>query len=385
MCAPYAWRMSQITRTTTELPLSVARRLAHLEPALQILWTIIAEAVSEETERQYRLAYERMRLRGLLPEQIGARSRRSFNFYRAALVYCSIERLAELDERLRLTGATISPKRAHQLLDLIEMELAVLADYPPNAKNCACRWQRPGGKRVRHSKRNKLSTLPANWRLRMLRACTESSRYFAAMLVLTLTGLRPAELAKGVRVAMAGATEIMISIRGAKVTAIAGQPIRHLWFAIDNPITRRLAQMVEASGGDTGLIVSIASAGALTGFVRRLSRRVFSRHRYIVSPYSFRHAFASDRKAEGVSLEDLAAMLGHATDRSQRGYGSANQGRPLGRMSGFSATREVRAVPASKEAVLWVAAKTSLVNGHTGRHSVTGLGGIRPSGHAPAS
>jgi integrase len=45
-----------------------------------------------------------------------------------------------------------------------------------------------------------------------------------------------------------------------------------------------------------------------------------------LSPYCFRHSFACDIKAGGFSMKSLAIALGHATTKTQRMYGRANDG-----------------------------------------------------------
>jgi len=340
--------------------LSPRRRLIHLQPMFNFIWSILNDAPSKKTEDKYRRDYQRMIARDLWPEQIGENSRRSFNAYRSSLVWCTILRIAALYDEAAEHGASMSTRQAHELVNQIEAEIAILRRYPPRSQAMPSMWRAPAGGPVHKSKRRGLGKVPPLWRQQLLKACPASSKYFLALLVLMLTGLRPAELQHGVRVTMQGA-EIAVIIRGAKVTMIAGQPERTLWFGLDNPLTAYLAKRVQASAG-AGFAVSIKSPGALCNFVRRLSRRVFWRRKYVISPYSYRHAFASDRKAEKVPPENIGAMLGHAVDRSQRGYGCSSQGRTLCRVVGFAATRAVRAVPVSKAAAAWMAAKPSLAN-----------------------
>jgi hypothetical protein len=141
-------------------------------------------------------------------------------------------------------------------------------------------------------------------------------------------------------------------------------------------LAKYLAKHVQAHGG-AGLKVGIKSPGALAAFVRRLSKRTFGRHRYLAAPYSFRHQFAADRKAEKVPAGDIGAMLGHAVDRSSSGYGTSGQGkgRTLCRVAAFTATRTVRAMPVSKAASAWLAAKSNLAHQRNQSQSVSPAAG----------
>ena len=62
-----------------------------------------------------------------------------------------------------------------------------------------------------------------------------------------------------------------------------------------------------------------------------------------LSGYVYRHAFASDLKADGASREQLAQALGHAVTKTQDAYGRAIGGAAGRRLVSVSAAREVRA------------------------------------------
>lgn len=113
---------------------------------------------------------------------------------------------------------------------------------------------------------------------------------------------------------------------------------------IDNSVAKCLGAAV-AEQGTGSLIISTENPRGFCDFVRALSRHVFPAARYVVSPYSFRHAFAADQKAVAHPVETIAAMLGHVSGRSQRTYGHANQGRhPLSHIVEAKASRPVRPV-----------------------------------------
>lgn len=98
-----------------DLSLSVTRRLAHLRPMVTQVLAQSERKRSVATVTQYQAAVERMADRGLWPEQIGARSRRSFNLYRSALVYDAVERIREAYDMLSKPSSILSNKAAHVL------------------------------------------------------------------------------------------------------------------------------------------------------------------------------------------------------------------------------------------------------------------------------
>lgn len=315
------------------------RRLQELYPCIMQYLKHDRPPASPRSIVQYRAAWNRMQTRALWPEEIGAKSRRSFNLYRAAIVHCVSEELRETYLRLCLKSLD-QIQRARVLMDKIENWLAILRRYPPGFRDGKSLWRRPERGHVRKSKRPGLSQLPRDWRQKKAEYCSAKSIYADPIIVLILTGARPRELEMGVTVHVT-TTGIRIDIRGAKLTATSGQPLRKLSFKNDNWMVQRLRTKAIAAGS-AGVQISIKSARALCTFVRHLSRHLFPTSKYIVSPYSFRHAFASDRKAEGVSVEELAEMLGHTSARSQRAYGVALQGKhPCAKVLEVSADRAI--------------------------------------------
>ena len=302
--------------------------LSKIQPVLEMN----NESLPEATRIQYAKAGARMVKCQLLPEEIGAKSRGAYNFYRAALIHVTIVRIRALYDLFTDPANTWSAKRSHDMLTLLERGLVVLRNYPPHERGspsrwaAPSRWKRPAGGVVRHSKRRRLGRLPPRWQLAFIDACQAGAKYHEALLVLSLTGLRPAELKKGVSVSFTGQARLTITIRGAKVTATTGQPERRLWLKIDNPIAWTLFDAVEAHGLDRDLVVSIGDTRKFSDYVRGMSRRLFPKAGYVVSPYSFRHAFAAGQKAQHVPPSMLAQMMGHLAQDSQRAYGVARQG-----------------------------------------------------------
>jgi integrase len=74
------------------------------------------------------------------------------------------------------------------------------------------------------------------------------------------------------------------------------------------------------------LHVAIKNTKALSEAVRRHSKKLWPRRKYVVSPYSFRHQFAADLKND-LYPEEIAKAMGHSVCRTQQYYGTRNQGR----------------------------------------------------------
>lgn len=190
-----------------------------------------------------------------------------------------------------------------------------------------------GGPRApRNSKRRALSGLPADWRVQL---CTRgrAGRYGAAMLVAALTGCRPSELEKGIKVWLARdattrQTHVNLEIVGAKVKREQGQPLRRLTYATAEPHPLLLMLIgLLAANADDPKIIRVESAMNFSVEVQRLAASLWPQHRHTVTAYCLRHQWAADAKRHG----DAAAVsqgLGHLSAKTQRVYGTTSQGKP---------------------------------------------------------
>jgi integrase len=335
--------MQEQTPHTALLP-PIAKRLGTLWPRLAQVIEAAQPAPSASTIKQYCNAMRRMAEGNQWPEEIGKLNRKSFNYYRAALLFCTVESIRKEHARITDEGDTISRVEAELQIDRIKNFLGILRRYPPNGGIGDCRWSAPPEGQTRKGKRRGMSRLPLNWREMIANACPATSEYAAPLLLSALVGLRPIELQHGVIVAVKH-DHIVVRINGAKVTANTGQPARGIAFPVDNVIAQRLARMVTERGKHGLLRVSINVPRKFCDFVRSLSRQLFPPTEYVVTPYTFRHGFASDQKAQRAGGEVLAKALGHVSARSQKAYGSAGQGRrPLVTITAVEAPRTVRAL-----------------------------------------
>lgn len=137
-------------------------------------------------------------------------------------------------------------------------------------------------------------------------------RYALPFAAVGLFGVRPAELA-GLVLEVAGDT-LRATVRGAKVSAARGQPLRVLECSThDSRAAAWAAQMVSERGSR----VVLRGGPALVRGLNRTLARVLPG----LSCYVYRHALASRLKADGTTAETLAATLGHASTRSAARYG----------------------------------------------------------------
>lgn len=202
------------------------------------------------------------------------------------------------------------------------------------------------GRKIRSSKKRSLRGLPEDWRADLARRF--SPKYKLPFLVAAATGCRPAELAKGIKLAMdrdekTGITSIRVTIPGAKVREMTGQPERRIFIAMDGIEGSIASQLADAirSGVDH---VNVASEKLFSGAVRDAGRREWKGRRLELSAYSLRHQFSADLKAADTSDDDIARALGHVTTKTASYYGDRRQGRGSGgvKLDGVEATRKIR-------------------------------------------
>ncbi|MCK7546055.1 site-specific integrase [Marinobacter bryozoorum] len=176
--------------------------------------------------------------------------------------------------------------------------------------------------RTKKSKRKSLKNLPDTWRIELCKTICSELRL--AAIISTLSGCRPAELAKGVKVC-ANDNEIKITISGVKVSKITGggQPERILTLQNNNLLTdyligylrtRKLNEIIVSVPNYNRWYHEFKKAAKTLGWVN-------------ISPYSLRHQLSADLKSLGLNNEFLSRVLGHRSSRSKSQYGSFHQGR----------------------------------------------------------
>ncbi len=177
----------------------------------------------------------------------------------------------------------------------------------------------------RHSKRQDLRGLPEDWRESMLIAL-QGGKFKLPYLVSAVCGCRPEELRTGITVIVNDAS-LTLKVRGAKVKATQGQPVREITYSIDSSSSNLVRALhSEIAGKDNAheasgqITVKIENKAGFTSALRRAGRRLWPRRQSEITPYCLRHAAASDFK-EGLSADEVSAALGHSVAETKSLYG----------------------------------------------------------------
>ena len=188
-----------------------------------------------------------------------------------------------------------------------------------------------GEREKRASKRRAISGLPENWREQL---CLRAShgKYAIPLAVEALTGCRPSELAKGIRLWVAyfpvlGAECLMLHANSSKARSGHCLPNRYMAFRLDRKeeIIQFLIKQVFVHAGQQ-FTVSVESPGNLSKEIARLARTLWPNHKQSVTSMCFRHqAAATTKKFKGGDAASI--QLGHLSPRTRKFYGTAAQGR----------------------------------------------------------
>ncbi|WP_165680984.1 hypothetical protein [Metapseudomonas otitidis] len=190
----------------------------------------------------------------------------------------------------------------------------------------------------RKSKRSDLKYLPSNWRDQLHRQL-EGSKYELAYLVEAVSGCRPAELEKGVKV-ICSKESGLLTVRidnGVKVTDQKGQPWREITYRVDqSPLVRALFEACKNVVSGTERNETVVYIEKTTNWRAALSsagQKLWPRLRFRVCPYHLRNAAASDWKRAGRNEEEISAALGHCVNKTSSNYGQFQIGKGGGGLS----------------------------------------------------
>ncbi len=190
----------------------------------------------------------------------------------------------------------------------------------------------------RKSKRSDLKYLPSSWR-NQLHTQLEGSKYEISYLVEAVSGCRPGELEKGVKVIFSKETGLL-TIRidnGIKVTDHKGQPWREIIYQMDqNPLVRALFEICVKDAQSREITTTIVDVEKTTNWRAALSsagQRLWPRLKFRICPYHLRNAAASDWKRAGLCDDDISAALGHCVSKTSSSYGQFQIGQATGGLS----------------------------------------------------
>lgn len=186
----------------------------------------------------------------------------------------------------------------------------------------------------RKSKRSDLKYMPNNWR-DLLHRQLERSKYELAYLVEAVSGCRPGELEKGVKVIFTDDSRLL-TIRidnGVKVTSQKGQPWREITYQIDKcPLVKALFEACNNVMPHTEgqRVVNIEKTTNWRAALSSVGQKLWPGLKFRVCPYHLRNAAASDWKRAGLSEEEISAALGHCVNKTSSNYGQFQVGQRTG-------------------------------------------------------
>ena len=177
---------------------------------------------------------------------------------------------------------------------------------------------------------NSIAKKYPDWRERLwVQLASIESPWLDHTAVAALTGARPEEL----RTAKFQRFEdgLRVEIKGAKVSATKGQEWRR--FTLKNDGTSEFAHLFAKAAKEwlkaekEWLTVDLPDGvkdypDAFSAALARAGKKVLPKAERM-SGYVYRHALASDLKADGFTREQIAAALGHAVTKTQDAYGRA--------------------------------------------------------------
>lgn len=301
--------------------------------------------VSENTRAQYFRDFARITKPGSIRLAIEALcdTRRVSTYYKrkyALLAILSLRIDHLITELETPVGGILSPEQLARLDGWLRLAKAILA----LGNKCPIPTER---RLPRRSKRRALSGLPADWREKLIDKMANSKNHLVA-LVAAVSGCRPVEMVAGIPVDIDG-NVLRLTINGAKLGVHSGQPVRVIEYALpaQHRLVSDLAELVLKAGGHHR--VSIDNANAFSAAVCYFGRRTFPGRQRAITPYCFRHAFASDVKRNGGSGDALSQALGHRADGTRSRYGQAQIAHAGGLApSGVRATHAVRHAKADR-------------------------------------
>lgn len=276
--------------------------------------------LSDKTTEEYKRKIDLMHSANQLPVEYCTERNLSKNAYRtlrAALKHYVVKGLREA----LLLGTEEAMSRA-----IKKAQLAIKDEeqfYEPRQDATKERRARESG---RITKRKTLRGLPDDWREQIYYYLFgQKDKYAEPALLVALSGCRPGELVKGVRVSR-NDPHIDIVIQGSKQSKInqSGQETRTLSYPANSPQGLILKKLILDDEYDDATI-KIPKADSFQKAYKKAAIAVFGKKGQRISPYSARHQFSADLKAAGHGAEDIAKGMGHQSCRSQWAYGREQQ------------------------------------------------------------
>ena len=304
------------------------------------------DALSETTKRDYRQKHAA--LNGRLPME-AATCKRTYYAMRAAFLHLESQALRASFNALDKWTKQAKAENGNSLEGLEQAHMNELMRLGLDEKLKALEavataapfvGSARGVQQTTHGKRA-VGRLPKQWKTNLLGAVPKNSKYRAHVAVMALCGCRPAEFENGVWVRKINQDTYEFTIAGKKTgerskngkAFTTGQTLRVLTISRLDHLDKQGQVMPEfialekALNGQNAMEL-MAKATAIRDTVICASEKAFPALKNRPTAYSFRHAFASELKASnGEDSQATAAALGHASTKTQQGYGYAKSGR----------------------------------------------------------
>lgn len=345
--------VEQVDKTETVEPhrSEILKGLANIESWLRTEVAATKFDVSDKTAVDYLKKAARLntaRPQAGEPPDLNALTNKASTFfaYRAALRYDACQRATSslrAYEKARKAKDEPAKKAAYRVMLEAAADLKMYPrDAQPGIPNAAhvglglvdekqkSAFKKDTAKGVTNRETSKLKAANGiqkidNWRGKIFdRLVQVKSPWLTLAAVGALTGARPDEL-DGVTIERKNGALVFV-IKGAKVSDTAGQPWRritvkdtgqefaHLWALTEKPFTVTVPPVRDYPDAYS---VALARAGA----------QVLPKKAPRMSAYVYRHALASDLKADGFAAEQISATLGHAVSKTASYYGRAIGGK----------------------------------------------------------
>lgn len=254
-----------------------------------------------------------------------AASKQSFSAIKTALKWRALEKVRELlktQDGLQRAGDDSNSWRN----EVDQLKLASDALVQIQMLNRSELLEMSGAKaRQSRSKKRMLPRMPVGWQARFLSINEPSKKYRFAGVLLRHCGLRPVELAKGVKLSI-NSLGLSVSIEGGKVRETAGQPLRS--FTLD---LKMLPHWFVDEVQDVGYVEVKVHEDSLRAHLYRLSNDVFypdrkkppnEPSRLKLSAYVFRHSLVTELRVARWEEHEIAAVLGESAAETARYYGN---------------------------------------------------------------
>jgi len=279
-----------------------------------------------ESEAQRLFAKSESDINKILPAIRDTKSKSTYHRRKAAIKYVLMQ---VLEKQIRLQDKAQRgqhPEDFHRHIEIISGTLKMLDTISKSTDSCPLE-----SIRRRKSKRQDLHKLPPNWRDQLADEA-EHGKYIIPYLVSAISGCRPGELEKGVKVTFSE-SELLIRIDSKiKVTVDKGQPRREIRYSLtdhNHHLVRRLINTLQAEyqTAQGREVVSIEKQTNFRAAMCAMGKKLWPNGPR-VTPYCLRHAFGSDlKRAVNLSSDDISAAMGHRVNKTVSYYGQFQIGK----------------------------------------------------------